>query len=521
MAKRNPEDPKVTKPAKAPAVGGKPESKPAEKVAPKAAPSKAPVAKSAAANATTPKRIAQTPPPVEAAKKPAPPPTAKSVKPPAAPKIQAASTPPLTSPAAKPAAPKVQAASAPAKATAPVPAPAPATAKKATVEKPSAEKAPIRPAAAKATPAEKPTAKKAESKPVAAKKAAPKAAAGKTSAGKAAKSKTTKAKPTKVKSASAKTPPKSKAVAPAPAVAFTSAGASVVAPPPAVSSVALAPAAPPPSYVAPRVTRELPNEYGDTKIVALVRDPEWVFLYWEVSSALRHRLGIPRGAHAKPMALRVYDVTGVHFDGLNAHSFYDLEINDLAASWYLRIPEPERAYVIDLGVYDDDGTFQVIARSNAVAVPPAGMSNALDAEWMNVTDEQFAEIFRMSGGARLRQQRGSGEFGRRQPEDLVAELRRQWVGSGMWSGASGAVQPAPQKRKGFWLEVGCDVIVYGSTEPGAKVTLQGREIQLSPDGRFHARFVFPDGVIDLPVKAVNEDGTETREIAPVVKRETH
>jgi len=263
--------------------------------------------------------------------------------------------------------------------------------------------------------------------------------------------------------------------------------------------------------------RELPSEYGDTRIVALVRDPEWVFLYWEIADEMRHRLGIPRGGHSNPMALRVYDITGVHFDGLNAHSFYDVEINDFATSWYLRIPESERAYVVDLGVYDTEGTFQVIARSNAILVPPAGMSAHAGEEWMNVTEEQFAEIYRLSGGLRLRDQMGSVEISRRQQYDLVAELRRQWVGSGMWSGASGAVQPPPPKRKGFWLEVGCDVIIYGATEPGSTVTLQGRPIH----GRFHARFAFPDGRIELPVRAVSEDGDDAREVIPVVERETY
>jgi hypothetical protein len=261
-------------------------------------------------------------------------------------------------------------------------------------------------------------------------------------------------------------------------------------------------------------------EYDDTKVVALIRDPEWIFLYWEISNLVRERLGIPRGRHSRPMALRIYDVTGVHFDGRNSHSFYDVEINDMASSWYLRVPESERSYVIDLGVYDAEGNFEVIARSNSVSVPPAGMSSVAEAEWMSMSEAQFAEIFRMSGGLRLREQSGSAEFGLRQPEDIAAELRRQWVGSGMWSGASGAVQPRPRKGRKFWLEVNCDVIIYGATEADASVTLQSVPIQLSPDGTFHARFNLPDGVLELPVRATSRDGKETREITPLVTRKT-
>ncbi len=338
------------------------------------------------------------------------------------------------------------------------------------------------------------------------------------SAGKKAAAKPV-AKPTPVRAKPAKAPAPPKPAAPRPAPP--------AAPAPSARPVAPSPPAPPqappppPPVAKPTFHRDLPSEYGDTKVVALVRDPEWAFLYWEIAEADRQRFGIPRGAHARSLGLRVYDVTGIHFDGENAHSFFDVGINDFATSWYLRIPESDRAYVMDLGVYDEEGNFQMIARSNAISVPPAAMSAHGGEEWMNITEEQFAEIFRLSGGLRLREQAGSAEFGKRKPEEMLAELRRQWVGSGMWSGASGAIPKAPGKRRGFWLEVGCDVIIYGATEPGAKVTLQGRMIQLSPDGRFHARFTLPDGTVDMPVQATSPDGEETRAVNPVVTRQTH
>lgn len=390
----------------------------------------------------------------------------------------------------------------------------PAKAKVATAESkvPAAQKA----ASAKLK-ADTPKAKAAAAeKPAPKKTATPKSAAP-------AKGKKVPAK--KPRAASVKKPaaPRAKAAkvaAPAPApVASVSPAAPPVAPkPPAARPRPSAPAVAQPIQT---FERDLPADYGDTKLVALVRDPEWIFLYWEINGDLRKRLRIPLGAHNRPMGLRVYDVTDVHFDGRNAHSFYDIAVNDMAASWYLRIPESNRAYIVDLGLYDDEGNFHLIARSNAVMVPPSGMSWYTDEQWMNVTDEHFAEIYRMSGGLRLSERTGSGQMIRQAGEDVLAELRRQWVGSGMFSGASGAVPKAPDKRKGFWLEVGCDVIVYGATEPDARVTLQGRPIQLSPDGRFHARFSLPDGKIEFPVHAESHDGDETREITPIVVRETH
>ena len=69
----------------------------------------------------------------------------------------------------------------------------------------------------------------------------------------------------------------------------------------------------------------------------------------------------------------------------------------------------------------------------------------------------------------------------------------------------GAEQP-----KGFWFNVNAELIIYGATEPTARVTLDGREIKLRPDGSFSFRFALPDGKYELPAVAVSADGTEAR-----------
>jgi hypothetical protein len=54
------------------------------------------------------------------------------------------------------------------------------------------------------------------------------------------------------------------------------------------------------------------------------------------------------------------------------------------------------------------------------------------------------------------------------------------------------------------------LIIYGATEPSAKVTLGGHEIKLRSDGTFSFRFALPDGQYDLPAIAVSADGTDGR-----------
>ena len=68
----------------------------------------------------------------------------------------------------------------------------------------------------------------------------------------------------------------------------------------------------------------------------------------------------------------------------------------------------------------------------------------------------------------------------------------------------------PEMRKGFWFAVNAEVVVYGSTEPDAAVTLAGRAVKLRPDGSFSFRFSLPDGHFQLPITASSADGTERR-----------
>ena len=64
------------------------------------------------------------------------------------------------------------------------------------------------------------------------------------------------------------------------------------------------------------------------------------------------------------------------------------------------------------------------------------------------------------------------------------------------------------------------MIVYGATEPDAKVKFMGQEIRLTQDGTFRVRMVLPDTTIEFPVDATSADGEQKRGVKPVVQRWT-
>ena len=77
-------------------------------------------------------------------------------------------------------------------------------------------------------------------------------------------------------------------------------------------------------------------------------------------------------------------------------------------------------------------------------------------------------------------------------------------------GSSSSPFGGEQRATGVWFNVNAELVIYGETEPDAKVTIGGRPIKLRPDGTFSYRFALPDGKYQLPAVATSADGTDAR-----------
>jgi hypothetical protein len=136
-----------------------------------------------------------------------------------------------------------------------------------------------------------------------------------------------------------------------------------------------------------------PETYGENAIALMVRDPYWLFTYWEFAPDLRADLVVRIGEEAllsSRLVLRVYDVTGVDPD--RANEYRDIDIAPGARNWYINVMRVEREYCVDVGLITPDGSFVVIARSNRVSLPPVGPSDVVDEEW--VTLESLEDVYR-------------------------------------------------------------------------------------------------------------------------------
>ncbi len=307
---------------------------------------------------------------------------------------------------------------------------------------------------------------------------------------------------------------------------------------------------------------DLPEGYGESRIVIMPRDPQWSYTYWDVSNEHKEAL---RRQGGQSLALRLYDVTDVNLEYQSPHNVQEYPCDELAREWYLPVPVSDRDYAIEIGYRAFDGRWLLLARSAPVRVPPVYPSDWIEDHFVTLAWEEdlrgktvmelappsqramsatgasvnggnaiYDEIFGMTEGVEAQRVAGS-LYGSMQQKQAGVHLESisSYVfpsGVGLWalptssgltmSGVGFSASAPPVRPRKFWLVADAELIVYGATEPDAKVTIGGRPIELNSDGTFRFQMSFQDGLIDFPIMAVAADGEQNREIHLKFERET-
>ncbi|MBD3236434.1 MAG: DUF4912 domain-containing protein [Candidatus Eisenbacteria bacterium] len=293
----------------------------------------------------------------------------------------------------------------------------PSTARRSSKKKAAAKKK----TAAKKPAARKKTSKKTSKKKVAKKKAPPKksttsktgarkkstarkaATRKKTAAKKATAAKRTTARRTATKKkATKKEATKKKTTARKPAARKPAAKKKPAAPQ-RPEPVPATPRPVPPSAPAPAEPQaHLPGEYGEDYAGLMVRDPEWLYVYWEVTpealAGARERLG-PEGERSH-LVLRILSYAAnaeTSPEGEGAERIEDVELPEDATSWYVQVPQGDRLYGVAVGLRGPSGAFQACVTSNVVRPPRGDCAEETDEEWAS-RDELLARLSEMLDG---------------------------------------------------------------------------------------------------------------------------
>ena len=321
----------------------------------------------------------------------------------------------------------------------------------------------------------------------------------------------------------------------------------------------------PPLQHFPTAESELPEAYGTKKLFLTARDPHWLYVHWDLTR--EQQLKLNAQSSDGHLVVRIYA------QKIEGHPTYEIHVHPESRHWFTHVERAGNSYVAELGYYSALGKWTRISTSSGTMTPPDAVSSETDAEFATIPFEfPFAKLLELIKAAvcenlplaqALEELRRGGypdlpritasapvpapKSWTPQQEQALAKIinidsvRRVWMGSleitelisrriaheisslgASQYGVSSLSSPfgGMAAPKNFWFNVNAELIIYGATEPDAKVTLGGHEIKLRSDGTFSFRFALPDGKYDLPAVAVSADGDDARAASLKFSRST-
>ncbi|WP_170952914.1 DUF4912 domain-containing protein [Synechococcus sp. UW179B] len=278
-----------------------------------------------------------------------------------------------------------------------------------------------------------------------------------------------------------------------------------------------------------------------TRVVFLPRDPQWAYVFWEISDSDRRQA---QSEGAAFLCLRLADVTGLENGSSHPHTLQEVPVDSHSTEWYLPVPLCDRDYRVELG-YKAENKWISLAFSSVARVPALHPSDqildqfvpfSLDAtpaadpvQPMTMpgadpepTDSKLHERLYQSATNHFRSRRVGSEI-LHESDSMGSDQRGlNDSGVGLWASGrneSGLGGVAPRQRS-FWLVADAELIVYGATDPSARLTIGKEDVPLSSDGTFRIQVPFRDGEQVYAIEATAADGEQKRNITLNFERVT-
>jgi hypothetical protein len=249
------------------------------------------------------------------------------------------------------------------------------------------------------------------------------------------------------------------------------------------------------------------------RMVLMVRGPHWLHVFWELTprSIARAQASLGQEWHGAQPVLRLVELeSGLHASP-SERVVREISVHGGVKNWFIDVREPRR-YRCEIGYRAASGRFHSLARSNAVNSPASPQGDTLDAHWGAIA-EDCERIYAMSGGF-------SAEHSSTELQELFEERLRRPMGPPPARSSGTDDEDGEEGVAGFELEVDAEMVVYGATQPGAYVTLQGEPVKVQPDGTFRVRVEMPNRRQVLPIVASTADGASRQTVVMAVERNT-
>lgn len=282
----------------------------------------------------------------------------------------------------------------------------------------------------------------------------------------------------------------------------------------------------------------------ETRVVFLPRDPQWAFVFWEIADSDRQQA---LEAGASQLALRLADVTGLQGDSFHPQTLQEVVVDSYATEWYLPMPLSDRDYRVELGYRKKVGGGWIsLAISSVARVPALVPSEEILDQFVPFTLDSAPTAFPQAPGHSNPAELSDYGLHERLYQSATSNWRRLGRGSeafhefsspfdssadssplhssalGLW--ASGRQESGlggvPARPRSFWLVADAELIVYGATDPQARLTIGSEDVPLSAEGTFRIQVPFRDGEQLYPIEACAGDGEQKRNITMQFQRTT-
>ncbi len=285
-----------------------------------------------------------------------------------------------------------------------------------------------------------------------------------------------------------------------------------------------------------KLTTQTTTEEVKTKLVFLPRDPEWAYVFWQISESDRDKA---QSLGANKLCLRLYDASGIGEGNLNQGTLREIAVDSYSTEWYLPIPLADRDYKVELG-YKYGFKWMSLAFSSVSHVPgtqpseqildkfvPFNLDTPVLSEPPSIMQNPKVQennglherLYQAATSFPTRRKVGSEEFMENMnSNNLNSNLTDS--GAGQWSSGLNESGSGIVKNKSFWLVADSELIVYGATDPSAKLTIGDEEVPLAADGTFRLQVPFRDGTQKYEIKAIDASGDQEKSITMKFDRVT-
>ena len=277
-----------------------------------------------------------------------------------------------------------------------------------------------------------------------------------------------------------------------------------------------------------------PSTEKNTTLAFLPRDPEWAYVFWQISEKDREKA---QSLGANKLCLRLYDVTGSTDGNVNLGTLREIAVDSYSTEWYLPIPVSDRDYKVELG-YRYGFNWMSLAFSSSSHVPssqpseqvldkfvpfnldsPADNSTVISSSSQNEVNGLHERLYQAATTFPRRMRVGSEEF-MENVRNKNNESELSDSGSGVWASGRNESGIGVVKDRSFWLVADAELIVYGATDPDATLTIGGEKVPLASDGTFRLQVPFRDGTQNYDIQALDSSGQQERKILMNFERKT-